>query len=108
MSPLVKILQPSGKIDAVRGNQLRREISEVVETKPDIVLIDFQDVTFMDSSGLGALLSAFKTVRSAGGKFYICSVKDQVQMLFELTKMDRVLEKFANRDEFNQKVLGVS
>ena len=108
MSPVVKILQPSGTIDAIKGNQLRRDINDMMETKPDIVLIDLQDVTFMDSSGLGALLSAFKTVRSAGGKLYICSVNDQVRMLFELTRMDRVLEKFANRDEFNQQVLGTT
>lgn len=95
MSPVVKILQPSGSIDARQGNQLRRDINDIMETNPDIVLIDLQDVTFMDSSGLGALMSAFKTVRTAGANLYICSVKDQVQMLFELTIMDRVLEKLA-------------
>jgi anti-anti-sigma factor len=44
-----------------------------------MVLIDFQDVTFMDSSGLGALVLALKTVRAAGGKLFICSVNEQIK-----------------------------
>ena len=64
------------------------------------MLIDFQDVTFMDSSGLGALVLALKTVRAAGGKLFICSINEQVRMLFELTSMDRVFQIFPNRDEF--------
>ncbi|MBW4683305.1 MAG: STAS domain-containing protein [Microcoleus vaginatus WJT46-NPBG5] len=105
MSPVVKVVQPSGILDGPKGNQLRREISDVVESKPDIVLIDLQDVPFMDSSGLGALLSAMKMVRTVGGKLFVCSINPQVKMLFELTKMDRVLESFADKDEFNKAIL---
>ncbi|WP_322742422.1 STAS domain-containing protein [Gloeocapsopsis crepidinum] len=101
----VKFVQPSGMLDGIKGNQFRREVSDIVAAGADIVLIDLQNVSFIDSSGLGALVSAMKTVRSAGGKLFICSVNDQVKMLFELTKMDRVFEIFANQDEFSQKVL---
>lgn len=105
MNSSIKIVQPSGILDGIRGNQLRREISDVVATGADIVLIDLKDVNFIDSSGLGSLVSAMKTVRSVGGKLFICSVNDQVRMLFELTKIDRVFEIFTDRDEFTQKVL---
>ncbi|WP_255348395.1 STAS domain-containing protein [Gloeocapsa sp. PCC 7428] len=101
----IKIVQPLGILDGIRGNQFRREVSDVVAAGADIVLIDLQKVNFIDSSGLGALVSAMKTVRSAGGKLFVCSVNDQVRMLFELTKMDRVFEIFADQDEFNQRVL---
>jgi anti-anti-sigma factor len=60
----------------------------------------------MDSSGLGALVLSLKTVRSAGGKIFICSINDQIKMLFELTDMDRVFEIFNNREELEQKILG--
>jgi anti-anti-sigma factor len=101
----VKVVQPSGILDGIKGHQVRREVSGVVATGANIVLIDLQNVNFIDSSGLGALVSAMKTVRSAGGKLFICSVNDQVKLLFELTKMDRVFEIFANQDEFSQKIL---
>ncbi|GAB4185074.1 MAG: STAS domain-containing protein [Coleofasciculaceae cyanobacterium] len=105
MSSVVKIIQPSGILDGISANQLRREINDVVETGADIVLVDFQDITFMNSTGLGALVSTLRTVRSAGGELFICSLNEQVQMIFQLTKMDRVFKMFTNRDEFEQKVI---
>jgi anti-anti-sigma factor len=108
MSSIVKIVQPSGILDGVRTNELRREISDVVESGADIVLVDFQDVTFMNSSGLGALVAILKGVRSAGRELFICSLNEQVKMIFELTKMNRVFKTFASRDEFEQKVTSPS
>lgn len=105
MTPIVKVLQPSGILDGVRGNELRREVNDIMAVGADILLIDFQDVKFIDSSGLGTLVSAMKSVRNAGGKFYVCSMNDQVKMLFELTKMNRIFEEFENREEFNRQVL---
>jgi anti-anti-sigma factor len=59
----------------------------------------------MDSSGLGALVLALKTVRAAGSKLFICSVNEQIKMLFELTSMDRVFEIFPTREDFENAVV---
>ncbi|MFB8789257.1 MAG: STAS domain-containing protein [Potamolinea sp.] len=108
MSPVVKVVQPSGILDGTKAGHFRQEISSLMESNVDIVLIDFQDVTFMDSSGLGALVLALKTVRAAGGKLFICSVNDQIKMLFELTSMDRVFEIFPSREDFENAVLSTN
>lgn len=108
MSPVVKVVQPSGILDSTKAAQFRQEIGDIVESGANIVLLDFQNVTFMDSSGLGALVLAFKTVRAAGAKLFICSINEQIRILFELTSMDRVFEIFANQDEFNKAVLSSS
>ncbi len=105
MSPVVKVVQPNGILDSTKAEQFRQEISDLLATGAEIILADFKDVTFMDSSGLGALVLAFKTVRAAGAKLFLCSINEQVRILFELTSMDRVFEIFANRDEFNQIIL---
>ncbi|NEP55584.1 MAG: STAS domain-containing protein [Symploca sp. SIO2G7] len=104
MSSVVKVVRPSGILDGTKAGQFRQEITKLVESNVDIVLIDFADVTFMDSSGLGALVLALKTVRAAGGKLFICSVNDQIRMLFELTSMDRVFEIYENREAFENAV----
>lgn len=108
MSPVVKVVQPSGILDGTKAGHFRQEISSLMESNVDIVLIDFQDVTFMDSSGLGALVLALKTVRAAGGKLFICSVNDQIKMLFELTSMDRVFEIFPSREDFENAVISTN
>jgi anti-sigma B factor antagonist len=105
MNFIVKAFQPSGILDGINGNQLRRDIISAVETGVDIVLLDLQDVNFMNSAGLGTLLAALRTVKTKGNKIFICSLNEQVKMLFSMTKMERVFEIFANRDEFKSTIL---
>ena len=101
----VKIFQPNGILDATKSQEFRENITEVLESGAKIVLVDFQDVTFMDSSGLGALVLAFKALRAADSKLVICSINEQIRILFELTGMDKVFEIFINQDDFHQSVL---
>jgi anti-anti-sigma factor len=103
MSPILKIVQPSGILDGVSTNQLRREIIDIIENGANIVLVDFQDVTFINSAALGALVSTLKLVRAAGAELVLCSLTEQVKMMFELTKMNRVFKIVVNRNEFEQK-----
>lgn len=108
MNSTVKVLQPDGILDSTKGGEFREEINKLVDAGAKTVLVDFQKVTFMDSSGLGALVLALKTVRAAGGKLFICSINEQVKMLFELTSMDRVFQIFDNQDDFNNKIGSIS
>lgn len=109
MDMKLTIIEPSGILDAIKGNQLRREVSDVIskQTDLDVLLIDLKDVSFIDSSGLGALVSAMQIVRNANAKLFVCSASAQVKMLFELTKVDRIIQNFADREEFNRQVLSV-
>ncbi len=105
MSPFVQLVQPSGILNGPKGKQLRHYIDDLVTTGVDIVLIDLQNVTFIDSSGLGSLIAAQRIVRSANCKLCVCSVNDQPKMLFEMNKMDQIFEVFTDQDEFNATVL---
>lgn len=96
----VTIVQPLGILDSTQAGAFRQEVSDRVRDGAKYILVDFQDVTFMDSSGLGALVLALKTARSAGAKMYVCSINDQVKMLFELTSMDRVFELYPDQETF--------
>ena len=100
MDTNIKVIQPAGVLDGNQAHQLRGELNDVVGTGAKLILVDLTNVTFMDSSGLAALVTAFKTVRSAGGKLCVCSVNQQVKMLFELTSMDRVFEIFTDQEHF--------
>ncbi|MEH2329938.1 STAS domain-containing protein [Nostoc sp.] len=101
----VKVLELSGILDGIRGNELRREVSSILTNGVEILLIDMKEVKFIDSSGLGALVSAMQMTRTANSKLFVCSISEQVRMLFELTKMDRIFQTFADQDEFNRQVL---
>ena len=102
MTPNLHVITPSGILDGTQAHQFRADIGEAVKEGHQIILVDLQNVTFMDSSGLAALVLALKTVRSSGGKLCVCSTNDQVRMLFELTSMTSVFEMFDNREAFDQ------
>ncbi|BAY23142.1 anti-sigma-factor antagonist [Calothrix sp. NIES-2100] len=109
MAVTVTTIELSGILNADRGNQLRRDVSDLIaqQQKFDVLLIDLKDVNFIDSSGLGALVSSMQTVRNANAKLFVCSASAQVKMLFELTKLDRIIQNFVDREDFKRQVLSV-
>ncbi|MDZ8236753.1 MAG: STAS domain-containing protein [Nostoc sp. ChiQUE01a] len=102
MREQVKVIKLSGNLNSTTSQEFRQNITKIIEVGVKIVLLDFQDVTFMDSSGLGALVLAFKTLRAADIQLVICSINEQVRILFELTNMDKIFEIFPTQEAFNQ------
>ena len=98
MSSAVHIIEPKGILDGTKASDFRNKINRSIENGVQIILVDFTNVTFMDSSGLGTLVLSLKTVRNAGIKMFLCSINEQVKMLFELTSMDSVFDIFDNRE----------
>jgi anti-anti-sigma factor len=100
----VKVIQLSGMLGSSQSQDFREKINEIIEKESStkIVLVDFKDVTFMDSSGLGALVLAFKDLRAANRNLVLCSINEQVRILCELTGMDKVFEIFPSQEEFNK------
>ena len=105
MNPAIEVVEPSGVIDGVTAGQLRQQISNCVHRGAEVVLLDLNDVTFMDSAGLGAIVVCSKMIKAAGAELSICSANEQVDMVFTQSGMDRVFDIFANRDEFNKAIL---
>ncbi len=98
----LKVLEPSGIFDGTQAPEFRHQLDEAVAAGANRILIDFQKVSFMDSSGLAALVIALKTTRGAGCHLFLCSINDQIKMLLEMTSMTQVFRIFNNRTEFEQ------
>ena len=96
----VRVIQPTGVLDVTNCNQLRREIMQVVDAGSRHVLVDCQNLTFMDSSGLAALVLASQKVSEANSKLAICSINQQIEMLFALSSMDDIFEIYPSPAEF--------
>ncbi len=96
----VKVIQPTGILDVTNCSQLRQEIVEVANTGFSNVLLDCQNLTFMDSSGLAALVLASQKVREVNSQLSICSIDRQIKLLFALSSMDDILETFPSQTEF--------
>jgi len=98
----IQIIEPTDILDNTKSGEFREQVKVAITSGAEIILIDLEKVTFVDSSGLGALVVALKAVRAAGGKMYLCSINDQIRMLFELTSMDRVFQVLDSREDFEE------
>jgi anti-anti-sigma factor len=108
MTTSIKIIEPTGILDSTQANTFRQQVDKALEEGVTTLLIDLKNITFVDSSGLGILVVIFKKVRAAQKKMYVCSINEQVRMLFELTSMDRVFEVLPDRASFEAKIAGAS
>jgi len=65
--------------------------SELRTLKPAVLIMNLEDVPFMDSAGLGVIMNYYVSAQNHGRKFYLCGVNERVKALLELTKVDSVL-----------------
>ncbi len=63
------------------------------------ILLDLEALQFVDSSGLGAMLSCLRTMHDKGGHLAICGMSKPVRTLFELVRMYRIFDIYASRSE---------
>ena len=61
--------------------------------------MDMSKLRFVDSSGIGALLSCLKKIQALGGQLKICSLTDQVRSILQLVRVNKLLEIFSTREE---------
>ena len=87
----VIVIAPAGRLNMVTAGALRDEIARHVEGGSTRIVVDLAGVDFMDSSGLGSLISGLKSTRQAGGDLRIAAATEQVMRVLTLTNMDRVL-----------------
>ncbi|HCF26173.1 MAG TPA: anti-sigma factor antagonist [Cyanobacteria bacterium UBA11049] len=105
MNDFIKVVQPIGLLTGNNAKQLRYQIDDLVNTGVNIVLVDMENVKFIDSAGLGVLIAAQRIAKLANSKVCLCSINQQVKMLFELNRMDRFFEIFIDREEFKNKAV---
>lgn len=94
------IFQPNRLLSAGNTSELVDWTKQTLETGVDILLIDFCQVMFMDSSGLGTLVSALKLVQKAEGRLALCSLSGQALLLFEMAGMEKLFETYRTVDDF--------
>ena len=85
-------------VDAANSKEFKEAIVPLL-AQSGHVLIDLSEIQFLDSSGLGVLLSCLRHAKRGGGELKLCGLTRPVHVLFELVRMHRVFEIFPARDE---------
>jgi anti-sigma B factor antagonist len=80
-------------LDASNVQRFRTETTPLFDDAKNFIFI-FQDLKFVDSSGIGALLSCLRRAHAAGGDVRLAELQPGVKQLFELVRMNRLFEIF--------------
>ncbi|MFC8042899.1 STAS domain-containing protein [Nocardia sp. NPDC057353] len=92
------VVRPEGRLDMVAAPDLRKTLHALADGSAPRVVVDLGGTEFIDSSGLGALISGLKAARQAGGDLRIAAPSTQVRTVLALTKLDRVLRSYPSAD----------
>jgi anti-anti-sigma factor len=88
------VLHVEGRLDAETCNTLKQAFHDYVATGIQYVTVEMSAVSFIDSSGLSALISGLKTLRQASGGLNLAAVGPQARTALRLTLLDTVLPIF--------------
>jgi anti-sigma B factor antagonist len=93
------VVTARGELDVFTAPALRLDLQRLAENSAVAVLvIDLFAVTFLDSSGLGALVGALRRLRERGGSLRIVRPQTPAARIFELTGLGEVLDLYPTRD----------
>lgn len=103
--PEITVIRPSGPFNASNAAEFQSDIVKVVTAKEhSSVLVDLEQVEFMDSAALMALVHGLRLAQSLGKRFSLCAVSPSIQIIFELTQLDRVFEIFESEATFTKAI----
>jgi anti-sigma B factor antagonist len=91
----VTVIDLEGRITLVDGsNLLRDELRHLISTNRRKILLNFAEVSYMDSSGLGQVVAGFTTVKNQGGQLKLLNVGKRIKDLLNMARIASIFEMF--------------
>ncbi|MDQ2891352.1 MAG: STAS domain-containing protein [Gemmatimonadota bacterium] len=94
----VVVVDVEGQLIVGNRQELKQKVLDELEKGERKFLIDFAQTGYIDSSGLGVLVSLSKKIREHGGELRLADLNDDLQTLFELTKLDTLFQIAETRE----------
>ena len=86
------VLAVSGEIDIATAPSLREKLHSLLADGRSRLIVDLDDVTFLDSTALGVLVGLLKRARTEGGELRIVCNQPRVRKVFEITRLDSAFD----------------
>ncbi len=95
----VMVLDLKGRLDLASGSRLKEEVKKIFENDNTQIHLNMSEVEFINSSGLGSLVSIMKEVRLLKGRFTLSNLANYVEEIFEITQLSHIFEVFPTEQE---------
>jgi anti-anti-sigma factor len=102
-----KVIRISGKVDWENARMLDKEIQQIIDAGCSHIAFNLDEVTYICSGGVGALVFNLNKVKKMGGAMYIISANEYVNYILETLKFDIVFDGFLfdSLDEFKNQII---
>jgi len=90
----VTVLKLSGRLDSVSAPELKERVKACARNGQLRLVIDMNDIDFVDSSGLGSLVVCLRSLKKVAGDMRIAALQDRVRAVFELIRLHHIFEIF--------------
>ena len=94
-----KVLDVSGEIDVYTAPQFKEAVNQLINAGQVDLVINMANVTYMDSSGFGTLLSATKRLRPEGGSVNLVACNSAIDRMLRITRLNTVFGTYQTIDE---------
>lgn len=84
------VVKPDGEVDIYTSPKMKEVLIDSLKEKDADILIDCNNLEYVDSTGLGVLISVLKRVRESGNNIIITNLKPNIRKLFDITGLDKV------------------
>ena len=104
----VLCIRLSGELDHHTADELREKATNAIE-RNEIrhIVLNLEDLSFMDSSGLGVIIGRYKQIKQVHGEMVVCAISPAIQRLFDMSGLFKIL-KLEPTEEFALQRLGVA
>jgi len=93
------VVKVVGEVDLYSSPQLSQCIRRIIKKKPEIVVIDLNQVEYMDSSGVATLVEGLKNISKKGGQLRLAGLTDPVRQVFKFAHLDKVFDIYDRPEE---------
>ncbi len=99
-----QVIKLEERLDSANVVDFKKEASKVINSKTSVIILDFSDTKFVDSMGLGSLVSILKQTAQKDKSVILSSLSPHVRQIFELTKLYRLFNIFESLESAKKSI----
>jgi anti-anti-sigma factor len=93
------VAEIEGDVDLYNVGKLKKSLFDIIDKGAKSLVVDMKNVSYMDSSGIGALVASQKRIKANNGKFALINVSEDVLNVLKLSTLDKFFKIYANEEE---------
>lgn len=82
----------AGELDHHNASKIKEEIDNSISQDTKILVLDFKELSFMDSSGIGVIIGRYKKMKRQNGAVYVKNMSGQMEKIFRMSGLDKIIK----------------